>query len=305
MSAAVEGSLSSAMACRKSMSFGEAAARAASITVRAWRRCAASNGMPDFDFGECSAVVFGFPPQEVADELDQEGVASSGLGGTPDQVGGEADARSGEGRCIGILNFPDGRGVQVDLVCPAEKGRHTLIKEVRHRGRQTGEDQADGEPVLDEMLHAGGQLRQFIAVRGMDLINRDDQTGLALVQQSQEVLSEGPLCDRPFGRKLGGDTESRSGNGRDTAGLRTCAELFSELPHGFPDVSHEALGRCLGNDRPALFPGQIMGRADHDGLADAARSRENGQQARGPGPQPQSILKFVQHAVAPEYFRGE
>jgi hypothetical protein len=57
-----------------------------------------------------------------------------------------------------------------------------LVEQVGHDGQEPGEDQADGESVLDEVLDVGGESGKSAAVSGMDLVDRDDKSVPALVQ---------------------------------------------------------------------------------------------------------------------------
>lgn len=91
--------------------------------------------------------------------------------------------------------------------------------------------------------------------------------------------------------------------GSDAAAPRPAAELLGQLTHRLADASHEAAGGSLRNHRPAVFPRDVVGRAEHDGLADPAGPGEDGEQARSTRTQAKAILELIQQPGPAEDFR--
>lgn len=112
-----------------------------------------------------------------------------------------------------------------------------------------GEDQADGQPLADEVLDIGGQLRDLRPVGGMDLVNGDDQSRALNVQQTQQFVPGASPVGRPFRGKLGCQAESCHGKGCDFPGSRPVPELLDESEHVVADSGQEPRRGRPGDDR--------------------------------------------------------
>jgi len=75
---------------------------------------------------ERARVVLRFPPEEVADELDEEGISVGGLRGSTEQVRRDVEPGGRERVGEGALHVVHGGGVQVDLVGTTQNRRHAL-----------------------------------------------------------------------------------------------------------------------------------------------------------------------------------
>lgn len=108
--------------------------------------------------GEAAVVILGLAPEEVADQLDEEGVASGGCRCLVHQVRVDGDPGGGEGFREGCLDIAYRGGMEIDLVGSAKECCHALVQEIRYGRGKACKDQCDGQPVLDEVLDVGRQL---------------------------------------------------------------------------------------------------------------------------------------------------
>jgi hypothetical protein len=125
-------------------------------------------------------------PEVVANQLDQERVASSRFCRLPGKVGAETLLSAFECFGKGAFDFSDRSCVKVDAVCSAQKRGDALIKHVGDCRRQAGEVKSDRQAVADEVLHVGRELGQLRPISGMDLVNSDDQASAPLRQQTEK-----------------------------------------------------------------------------------------------------------------------
>lgn len=86
-----------------------------------------------------AVVILRFAPEEVTDELDQEGVATGRLGCLLNQVGRDTEAGGGEDGGERPFNVADARRMEVDFVGPAQERGNAFIEQVGYGCRQSGE----------------------------------------------------------------------------------------------------------------------------------------------------------------------
>jgi hypothetical protein len=67
------------------------------------------------------------------------------------------------------------------------------------------------------VLDAGGQLRQFSTVSGVDFVHGDDQAGITGLEEFEEFLGDVPPSDLTLRRKLCREAEAGSGDCGDAA----------------------------------------------------------------------------------------
>jgi len=151
---------------------------------------------------EFPSCFVGFEPEVVADQLDQEGIPLRGFGGLLDEAGRDADASLAEELAVRCGDFGDGGFVEIDPVGSPQEGGNAFIEEIRHGRREAGEDQADRQPVADEVLDVGGQLGDFCPADRVDLVDDDESCAFPIQPAQQFVLRPAPI-GRPFRRELG------------------------------------------------------------------------------------------------------
>lgn len=102
--------------------------------------------------------------------------------------------------------------------------------------------------MLDEVLDAGGELGQFAAVGGVDLVHRDDESVAAFVQEPEEVLTQCPPRDLAFGR------EGRPRSVRRPYASSLCGACFDACPVkiNIPDILVHLRGKDVDAHRGGL-----------------------------------------------------
>lgn len=183
--------------------------------------------------------------------------------------------------------------MKVYPVGTAEEGGHTFLEQIRHGRGEAGKDQANGQPITDEVLNVGGQLGDFSPVNRVDLVDRDDQACTFCCQQAEQLLPASVPVRNALLGELGCQPEPCRGEGSDLSCGRTVAELVHQTKHVIADPGQEPRMGRTGDYGPAMIPRDLLSRAQHDRLADTSGPSNDAKKPRRARALSQAVLELV------------
>jgi hypothetical protein len=219
-------------------------------------------------------TVLGFAPQEVSDQLDQEGITVGGLSSLAESARRSVKPAGGERLSQGSFNVGHCHVAEYDPVGLPQECCRSVAQEPADLSWQSCNHQGEGKSFTREGPHRSPDLNQILLAYGVELVDCDEQPGASFPEPPEEIRTD----------VLPGTADA------DTEALLRQPTYRHAQPPGKTDR------RSLGDDLPSMPACKVLSHAEHDRLSDAAGARDDRPAAMRPGAATQRLVEVIEQA---------